>query len=646
MGAIYSMAKKQFKAESKRLLDLMINSIYTHKEIFLRELISNASDALDKLCYLSLTERGTGLSRADFAVDIVIDREKRTLTVSDNGIGMTREELESNLGTIARSGSLEFKTDMTAPEEAPEAENGQAPIDIIGQFGVGFYSAFMVADEVKVISRAYGSEEASVWESRGADGYTVGPAQRDASGTDVVIALKADTEDEDYSRFLQAYTIESLVKKYSDYIRYPIRMEKEVYEPAENSNGEAGKKSEKKTELATLNSMVPIWQRNKSELTEEDYDNFYQEKFFDMEKPLCHIHVDAEGIVSYKALLFIPAKASYDYFTRDYKKGLQLYSSGVLIMDKCEDLLPEHFRFVRGVADSPDLSLNISREMLQHSRELKTIASNIEKKIKGELQKMLQNDREKYEAFYKSFGIQLKYGVASDFGAHKELLQDLLLFRSSAADGMTTLAQYVSRMKPEQKHIYYAAGETVTRIAALPQTELLRDKGYEVLYFTDEVDEFAAQMMHSFDEKEFKSAGSGDLDIVGEDEKKAAEEKAEESKDLLGFVKETLGDRVGEVKLSAQLKNHPVCLTAAGSVSFEMEKYLRAMQPENAPKADRLLELNAGHRMFAKLQELFASDKERAKQYIEVLYTQALLMAGLDVDNPVEYSDVLFELLS
>ncbi len=633
------MAKKQFKAESKRLLDLMINSIYTHKEIFLREIISNASDAIDKLCYKSLTDSSVGLSRSDFFILIEADKDSRTLKISDNGIGMTKEELENNLGTIARSGSLQFKSDMASDEAA---EDTDMPIDIIGQFGVGFYSAFMVAEKVTVVTKAFGSDEAFRWESDGADGYTVSPAEKGNAGTDVIITLKPDTDDEKNSRFLEAYTLQSMVKKYSDYIRYPIKMEKEVPAPAPKEGEE---KPAPVFELTTLNSMVPIWQRNRSELTDEDYDNFYKEKFFDFEQPLRHLHVDAEGVVSYKALLYIPAKASYDYFTRDYKKGLQLYSSGVLIMESCEDLLPEHFRFVRGVVDSPDLSLNISREILQHSRELKTIAANIEKKIKGELSKMLNGDRDTYEKFFGVFGIQLKYGMASDYGMHKELLQDLLLFSSSAGEGKTTLAEYVSRMREDQKHIYFATGDSAAKIANLPQTELLRDKGFEILYFTDEVDEFAVSMMREYEGKEFKSASADDLDIVSEDEKKQAEQKSEDSKELIDFVKETLGDRVKEVKISLKLKNHPVCLTADGGISFEMEKYLAAMQPGAAPKADRTLELNPSHAVFEKLEGSYKEDSETAKKYVEVLYAQALLMAGLPLENPVEYSDMLFSLL-
>jgi len=639
------MPKQQFKAESKRLLDLMINSIYTHKDIFLREIISNASDALDKLCYLSLTDGGVGLSRGDFGIDISIDAETRTIKISDNGIGMSKEDLEANLGTIAKSGSLAFKADMA---DSADAKASDAPIDIIGQFGVGFYSSFMVADSVQVISRAYGSSEAYLWASDGVDGYTITPAERDAAGTDVIITVKADTADEDYGRFLLPYTVERLIKQYSDYIRYPIRMEKQVSQErdvAVSQDETSGTTSPTITEITVLNSMVPIWQRGKSELTEDDYVAFYRDKFFDNQKPLRWAHVDAEGAVSYKALLYIPAKAGYDYFTREYKKGLSLYSSGVLIMEHCEDLLPEHFRFVRGVVDSPDLSLNISREILQHSRELKTIAANIEKKVKSELQNMLNNDREQYDVFYDAFGIQLKYGVAADFGRQKELLQDLLMFRSSNGDTLTTLAEYVERMGGEQNSIYYATGDSVARIAMLPQTELLRDKGYEILYFTDEVDEFAAQMIGSYKEKQFKSANSDDLDIASDDERSALDEQAEQSKDLLVFVKEALGGRVADVRLSAKLKSHAACLTASGGLSFEMEKYLKNVQPDAGAKAERMLELNAEHAIFAKLGELYAAEPDIARKYAEVLYNQAALMAGLELDDPVGYSALLFELL-
>ncbi|MCL2322702.1 MAG: molecular chaperone HtpG [Oscillospiraceae bacterium] len=627
------MDKKQFKAESKRLLDLMINSIYTHKEIFLRELISNSSDAIDKLCYISLTDPNVGLSRSDFAIDITIDKESRIFKISDNGIGMTQEELELNLGTIAQSGSLEFRNQM---EKATDEES---KIDIIGKFGVGFYSAFMVSEDVKVLSRAYGKDDAYIWESEGADGYTVSMSNRDKVGTDVILTLKEDTEDEKFSRFLETYTIENLVKKYSDYIRYPIRMEKEKYDPDKKEN------APKEYEIETLNSMVPIWQRNKNELKDEDYENFYKDKFFDFENPLKWIHVDAEGVVTYKSLLFIPSKASYDFYTRDYKKGLQLYSSGVLIMDKCEDLIADHFRFVRGVVDSPDLSLNISREMLQHSRELKTIANNLEKKIKAELLKMLNTEREKYEKFYKAFGLQLKYGIASDYGMHKDILQDLLLFPSSNSEKLTTLSEYVSRMKEGQKNIYFATGDSIKNISNLPQAELVREKGYEILYFTDEIDEFAIQMMRNFETKEFKSINSDDLDLISEEAKKASKKKAKESKDLLSFVKECLNDKVKEVKISEKLKNTPVCITASGGLSFEMEKYLNLVQPESEAKADRVLELNPDHKLFTKLNELYTVNKDEAKKYVDILYNQALLMAGLPVDDPVAYSNLLFELI-
>ncbi|MCL2014270.1 MAG: molecular chaperone HtpG [Oscillospiraceae bacterium] len=648
------MPKKQFKSESKRLLDLMINSIYTHKEIFLRELISNASDALDKLCYIALTDSDAGMSRSDFAVDIILDKENRVLTLSDNGVGMTRDELENNLGVIAKSGSLQFKEALAESKPAKDGENpADNTPDIIGQFGVGFYSAFMVAQQIQVISRAYGQDDAYLWTSSGSEGYTITKAERSAWGTDVIIKLKDDDENEKYSRFVTEHNIEGLVKKYSDYIRYPIRMEKEIYVPKEdNDNAETPdvNETEKKTELTTLNSMVPIWQRNRNELKEEDYQNFYRDKFYDFEKPLLYTHTDAEGIVSYKALLYIPAKASYDYFTRDYQKGLQLYSSGVMIMERCEDLIPEHFRFVKGVVDSPDLSLNISREMLQHSRELKVIANNIEKKIKNELAKMLSGDRGKYEEFHKTFGIQLKYGVASEFGMKKDLLQDLIMFFSSFSsdnDGRpVTLDEYVTRMKSEQKYIYFATGENISLISKLPQTEALREKGYEILYFTEQVDEFTAQIMRNYKDKEFKSVNDDDLGLENEDEKKDTQEKQEQNKDLLGFIKETLGERINEVKLSPKLKSHPVCLTAAGGTSFEMEKYMKTVQPDSAIRAERLLELNPDHKLFERLKDLYEHDTDRAKKYAEVLYTQAALMSGLAAEDPVGYSETLFELLT
>jgi len=631
-----NLAKKQFKAESKRLLDLMINSIYTHKEIFLREILSNASDALDKLCYIALTDSSVGMSREDFAIQIVRDKENRTLTVSDNGVGMTREELEANLGTIAKSGSHQFKADM----EAAEGKKDET-IDIIGQFGVGFYSAFMVSDKVTVISRRYGSEEAWRWESQGAEGYTITACEKSAPGTDIIMNIKQNAEEEDYDQFLEEYNLAGLVKKYSDYVRYPIRMDRERRRPKE---GGEENEMETYTENETLNSMVPIWQRNKSELTQEDYNAFYKEKFFDFEDPLKSAHVDAEGVISYKALLFIPAKAAYDYYTKEYQRGLQLYSSGVLIMDKCADLLPEHFRFVRGVVDSPDLSLNISRELLQHNRQLKTIAANLEKKIRNELMKMLSNEREQYETFYKAFGLQLKYGVLTDYGMNKDKLMDLLLFSSDHSDKLTTLAEYLVRMKEDQKDIYYATGENAQAVAALPQSERLREKGYEILYFTHEADEFVAQTLMSYQEKPFKSVNRDDLDLGTEEEKEEAKQKEESSRGLLDFVGKTLGDAVKEVKISQKLRNNPVCLTAGGALSFEMEKYLNTVQPEQGAKAERILELNADHPVFAKLGQLYEADADKAARYIQILYSQAELMAGLPVEDPVAYSQLVFDL--
>lgn len=633
------MAKKQFKAESKRLLDLMINSIYTHKEIFLREIISNASDAIDKLCYLSLTDDKVGLSREDFKIDIKIDKEHRLLTVSDNGIGMSKEELESNLGTIAHSGSLQFK------QELDQEEAGKEPIDIIGQFGVGFYSAFMVSEAITVISRKYGSDEAYMWQSSGADGYIITPCEKDAAGTEIIMKIKADTEEESYSEFLEPYRLRSLVKKYSDYIRYPIKMDVEHQRKKEGQEDQENPEYETVVENETLNSMIPIWQQNKSKVKPEEYNDFYKEKFFDYEDPLNVIHVSAEGRISYKALLFIPAKTPYDYYTKEYEKGLQLYSSGVLIMDRCADLLPEHFRFVRGVVDSQDLSLNISRELLQHDRQLKIIASNIEKKIKSELLKMLNEDREKYEAFYKAFGLQLKYGVVGEYGANKDLLKDLLMFYSSTEGKMVTLSEYVGRMKEGQENIYYAAGESVAKIEQLPQTEIIREKGYEMLYFLDEVDEFVAQILMSFEEKNFKNINSDDLGLETEEEKAEIEKNAEENKDLLAFVKETLGDKVKDVRLSKKLRSHPVCLVPEGSLSFEMEKYLNQVQPDGKLKADRVLELNASHPIFERLKQSFETDPDAAKKYAELLYCQGLLIADLPLEDPSAYTDLVCSLI-
>lgn len=628
------MTKKQFKAESKRLLDLMINSIYTHKEIFLRELISNASDAIDKLYFLSLTDDKISLTREDFHIDIVADKEKRTLTLTDNGIGMTREELESNLGTIARSGSMSFKKDNELNED----------IDIIGQFGVGFYSAFMVSEKITVTSRAYGSDTACRWESTGAEGYTIAPCDKDTAGTEIVLTIKPDTEDERYGDFLETYRIRELVKKYSDYIRYPIRMDVEKSRPKEGSNDE--KEYESYVEKETLNSMVPIWKRLKSELAPDDYNRFYKEKFFDYEDPLRVVHLSTEGASTFNALMFIPSRAPYDYYSREYEKGLQLYSSGVLIMDRCPDLLPDHFSFVRGLADSQDLSLNISREMLQHDRQLKNMASRLEKKIKSELSDMLHNEREKYEAFYKNFGRQLKYGIYSAFGANKELLQDLLLFYSSSEKKMVTFEEYISRMKPDQKVIYYACGSSIDRIGALPQTELVRDKGFEILYCTDDIDEFALRMMMKAGDREFKSVSSDDLNLENEDEKKDVEQKENDSRGLLDFMKESLSEKVNGVRLSRRLKTHPVCLASDGEISLEMEKVLNAMPTDQKVTARRVLEINPSHPVFETLKNAYDTDRDKFKTCAALLYNQALLIEGLPVDDPVEFSEMICSLMS
>ena len=628
------MAKKQFKAESKRLLDLMINSIYTHQEIFLREIISNASDAIDKLAYLALTDEKVGLSRSDFAIRLAPDTEKRVLTVSDNGIGMDKDEMENNLGTICRSGSLQFKQDM---EKQPD-------LDIIGQFGVGFYSAFMVAADVTVISKKYGSDEAWMWQSSGADGYTMTPCERDGAGTDVIMHLKDDTDDEKYSRFLQTYELERLVKKYSDYIRYPIKMRVERSRMKEGCDKD---KPEYETyeEVETLNSMIPLWQKPKQDVTEAEYNQFYKDKFYDFEDPAAVIHVSVEGAVTYKALLYIPSKAPYDFYTKDYKKGLQLYSSGVMIMEHCEDLLPDCFRFVRGVVDSQDLSLNISREMLQHDRQLKFMAANLEKKIRQELEKLLKNDREKYEKVYAAFGLQLKYGVVAQYGEKKDVLQDLLLFWSQKENKLVSLKEYTDAMPDGQPHIYYASGESRERLAQLPQLEQLKAKGYDVLLLTDEVDEFVVQTLQKYADHDFLSATAKDLGLASEEEKKAVEEKAEQAKPTLEFVKETLGDKVSQVRLSTNLGSHPVCIVPAEGMSFEMEKYFKRLNPDMGMKADRILELNADHPVFAALQLATAQDPEKAKKYARILYTQALLMADLPVDDPSDYTDLVCELM-
>ena len=626
------MALQKFKAESKRLLDLMINSIYTHKEIFLRELISNASDAIDKLYYRSLTDGATGMNTSDFRIEIRPDKTNRTLTISDNGCGMTREELVQNLGTIADSGTFRFKEEHAMDQKETE---------IIGQFGVGFYSAFMVAKRVTVVSRAYGAEDAYQWKSEGAEGFSVSAAKRDTHGTDIILEIKDDTEDEHYSEYLEQYRLTQLIKKYSSYIRYPIQMELEKSRKKEDSD-----EYETYNEVETINSMVPLWKRQKSELTESDYNNFYTDRFSDYEAPLRTIHTSAEGAVSYNALLFIPSHAPYDYYSKAYEKGLQLYANGVLIMDKCADLLPDYFSFVRGLVDSPDLSLNISREMLQHDRQLKVIASNIEKKIKSELLAMLKNDREKYETFFRAFGLQLKYGTYMDYGMHSELLRDLLLFHSMKQDKLITLQEYVDAMPEGQTAIYYAAGETIQRIKAMPQLDRLEEKGYDVLFLTDDVDEFALTILHAFAEKEFKSVTSGELSLETEEEKKASEEQAEASKPLLDTLREALSGKVKDVRLSSRLKNHAVCLSSDGPLSIGMEKVLNAMPVENKVKADRVLELNADHPLFAKLEALQASgDTDTLKTYADVLFTQAQLIEGILPEDPAEYSEKVLQLL-
>ena len=629
------MAKKQFKAESKRLLDLMINSIYTHKEIFLREIISNASDACDKLCYKGLTDENVKLDRKDFHIDITVDKDARTITVSDNGIGMDRDDLENNLGVIASSGSYKFKQ---------EVGDDTKDTDVIGQFGVGFYSAFMVSDQITVRSRKYGADAAYEWQSSGADGYTITECDKAEVGTDIIMHIKEDTEEENYGEFLEEWKLQDLVRRYSDYIRFPIRMEVSKTRKKEDSPDD---KPEYETyrEQETLNSMVPIWQRPKSEVTKDEYDKFYRDKFSDYTAPQSVITVSVEGAVTYKALLFIPGATPFDFYSKDYEKGLQLYSNGVLIMDKCADLLPDHFRFVRGVVDSPDLSLNISRELLQHDRQLKVMASNIEKKIKAELVRMMKDDRPGYETFWKNFGRQLKYGLVADYGAHKDQLQDLMLFWSSTEKKLVSLDEYVTRMKEDQKVIYYAPGENVNAIDKMPQIEGLKDDGVEILYFTEEVDEFAAQMMHAYKEKEFRSVLDGEIEDSGE--KKDGEDKPAEDahQAALDFVKEALGDQVKEVKASKKLKSHPVCLTAGEGLSFEMEKYLNSVQPEHPIKADRILELNTQHPAFAALEKAVTDDPELAKKYAALLFDQALLIAGLPLEDPSGYTDLVCELL-
>ncbi len=625
---------KQFKAESKRLLDLMINSIYTHKEIFLRELISNASDAIDKLYYKALSDGNTGLNRDDFAINLIPDKEKRTLTITDNGCGMTKDELDADLGTIAKSGSLNFKQAMDKKEN----------IEIIGQFGVGFYSAFMVAEKVTVLSEAFGSNEAWKWESSGTEGYTLEPCSKQGNGTEIILQLKPDTDDEKYGEFLDTYHIKSLVKKYSDYIRYPIKMDMEKSRLKEGTKDQY----ETYTENETLNSMVPLWRKNKNEITQDQYNQFYKDKFGDYENPAKVIHMYVEGASNFHALMYLPAHAPFNFYTRDYEKGLQLYSNGVLIMDKCADLLPDYYSFMRGIVDSEDLSLNISRETLQHDRQLKLIAERIDKKIHSELETMLKNDREGYEKFFKNFGLQLKYGIYQDYGAHKEELQDLLLFYSSSEKKLVTLKEYVDRMKKDQKYIYYACGDTVDHVDKLPQSETVKDHGYEILYMVDPVDEFAVSMLAKYADKEFKSVSADDLGLETEEEKKEVEKKAEENKDMLTFMKNTLGDKVSSVVLSQKLKTHPVCLSTNGAISMEMEKVLNSMPnvEKDKIKTKRVLEINSSHPIFAKLCDLYKDDKDTLKEYAQLLYEQALMIEGVAVDDPVDFSNHICKLMA
>ena len=624
------MEKMQFKAESARLLDLMINSIYTHKEIFLREIISNASDAMDKLAYLSLTDEKVGLSREDFAILITPDAQNRTLTVSDNGIGMSREDMEENLGTIAKSGSLAFKQAMEKKED----------IDIIGQFGVGFYSAFMVASSVTVISRKYGEDTAWKWVSDGAEGYTIEPCTRDSVGTDIIMTIKADTEEDQYGEFLEEYRIRELIRKYSDYIRHPIRMEITKSRETEDSD-----EFESYTELVTLNSMVPIWHRAKKDVTQEEYDTFYREKFFDYTKPLRTIHSSTEGTVSFKSLLYVPGKAPYDYYTKEFKRGLQLYSAGVMIMESCEDLVPEHFGFVRGIVDSQDLSLNISREMLQHNRQLTVIGRNIEKKIKSELKNMLDNDRENYETFYAAFGRQLKYGTVSEYGAHKDSTKDLLLFYSHKQGKLISLKEYVEAMAEGQEKIYYITGENTQRMAKQPQVKALNDHGYDVLLCTEDVDEFIPQTLINYMDKAFCNAASEDLSLQTEEEKKALEEKAEEKKGFLTFVKETLGERVKDVRFSSNLGSLPVAMVPEAGMSFEMEKYMKRMNPEFAFPVSRILELNPDHEAVKAMENAMTEDTLKAKDYAQLLMYQAQLMAELPLEDPAAYTELVCRLM-
>ena len=630
------MAKKQFKSESKRLLDLMINSIYTNKDIFLREIISNASDAIDKLCFKSLTDNNVGMDRNDFKIEVSVSKETRTLTVSDNGIGMDKEDLENNLGVIASSGSYKFKQEM--------GEKDKEDIDIIGQFGVGFYSAFMVAKDITVITKKYGSEQAYKWHSTGADGYTITEWDKDTVGTDIIMILKDNTEEESYDEYLEQYKLSALIKKYSDYIRYPIEMEMKKSRVKEETKDSDKPEYEDYFEKETLNSMVPLWQKPKKDVTDEEYNQFYMEKFMDYNEPLKVISTSVEGVVTYKALLFIPSKTPYNYFTKEYKKGLQLYSSGVLIMDNCEELLPEHFRFVKGVVDSPDVSLNISREMLQQDRVVKQMAKTLEKKIKNELSSMLKKDRESYEKFYSAFGIQLKYGCVADYGMNKGELQDLLMFYSGKEKKNITLKEYVDNMKENQKYIYFATGESVDAIDRLPVLELLKDNDFDILYLTDEVDEFCMQSLMAYNEKELRSVLNDDLGLPEENKEETEEEKSQ-SEGVVNFIKETLGEQVSDVVVSKKLKSYPVVLTAKGGVSFEMEKYFAQVNPEGGVKAQRVLEINPNHETIKAMMSYIDTDMEKAKSYCQLLLCQAQLMAGLDLDNTAQYSNLVLSLM-
>ena len=629
------MKKREFKTESKKLMDLMINSIYTNKEIFLREVISNASDAIDKLYYKSLTDRSIKIKHDNLEINIAIDKENRTLTISDNGCGMSEKELEENLGTIARSGSLEFK----------EENEKKKDIDIIGQFGVGFYSSFMVSDKVTVISKAYGSDEAHSWESEGIDGYTINKADKDNYGTDVILHIKEKTEDEDYDKFLDSYTIQNLIKKYSDYITYPIKMEVEHRHLKDKKNKDDKDEYEIVKEIETINSLVPLWKRDKKKIKQEEYDTFYSDKFFDYERPLEKIHVAAEGLVTYNSLLFIPSHASYDYYSKEYEKGLQLYSNGVLIMEKCAELLPDYFSFVKGVVDSPDLALNISREMLQQNRTLKTIATNIEKKISSTLKEMLEKDRTKYEQFFKEFGMQIKFGIYNNFGMDKEKLQDLLLFYSSKEKKYVTLNEYVEKMNDKQKAIYYACGETVDKIDLLPQVDSIKEKGFDILYLTEYVDEFTVKALMSYKEKEFSNVCTDKIDLSSEEEKENIKKENDDNSDLLNIMKESLSD-IKEVRFTNKLKKHPVCLTSEGEISLEMEKVINAMPTDEKIKADKIMEININHPIVDKLKELYNTDKDKLKEYSKILYSQARLIEGLTIENPTEISSLICDLLS